>query len=64
MNRDRAGVAATTILAIITEALRSWIRGGPSTPKAVRSEIEEFLRGEFTDCAREARAEQRDPVDN
>jgi len=58
-NRDRAAIATTTIVAILTEAWRSWLRGEDVSFAAVRNQVEKSLRDEFADCAREARAEHK-----
>jgi hypothetical protein len=55
--QDRAAVVATAITTIVAEALRAWLRGGPSSLPAARKEIEKYLRDEFADCARQARGE-------
>jgi hypothetical protein len=54
---DRAAVAATAIASIVTEALRAWLRGGPSSLPAARKEIENYLRDEFADNTRQARSD-------
>jgi hypothetical protein len=57
MSQDRATVVATAITSIVAEALRAWLRGAPSSLPAARQEIEKYLRDEFADCARQARAD-------
>jgi hypothetical protein len=57
MAKDRAAAVTTTVLAIISSALREWmLRGGG--PTDVRAQVETFLRGEFADLAREVRGER------
>ncbi|MGA8697946.1 MAG: hypothetical protein WB689_29755 [Xanthobacteraceae bacterium] len=53
--RDRADVVTTTIMAIIVDRFRAWLRGEPLSLKAIHDQIERVLRDEFADCAREAR---------
>jgi hypothetical protein len=57
--RDRAAVTATTIIGIVTGALRRWNAGDPTALATVRAEIESTLRDEFADVARTTRDEIR-----
>jgi hypothetical protein len=57
--QDRAAKVTVTILAIVTDALRLWLRGNPGSSLAdVRTQIENTLRDEFADAAYFARGER------
>ena len=61
--RDRAGVVATTVLAIVADALRQWLRGGSAAALTdVRTQVETVVRDEFADLANQVRGE-RDVLD-
>jgi hypothetical protein len=61
--QDRAAKTATTILAIVADALRLWLRGNPGSSLGdARTQIENVLRDEFADVAHFARGE-RDILD-
>jgi hypothetical protein len=60
---DRAAVVTTSIILVITESLRHWVRGDACTPKAARREIEDMLRDEFADLAHQMRGERDPPAD-
>ena len=59
--RDRAYAAAGTIIAIVVDALRHWLHGEPVTLTGVRAAIENTLRDEFDDLARQVRGEREIP---
>jgi rubrerythrin len=56
--RDRAAVVATSIISIITDALRRWLRGEPADLAGVRTQIESLLRDEFADIERQIAGER------
>jgi hypothetical protein len=58
--RHRANAVATSVMLIITGALRKWHATGDLTTLAeVRSEIESMLCDEFFEASREAANERR-----
>jgi len=56
---DRAHVVATTILAIVVEALRAWLSGRDVACGDVHARIAQVLRDEFEDIAAAVRDEVR-----
>lgn len=56
--RDRASVVATTIISIVTDALRRWLRGDPADLAGARGEVESVLRDEFDDIVRQIAGER------
>jgi hypothetical protein len=58
MASDRAHVVATSIVAILADALRAWLRDDVSC-RDVRAHIEALLRDEFDDIARMVRDDIR-----
>jgi hypothetical protein len=56
--RDRAAIVTTTILAIVVDALRQWLRGSSGALTDVHTQIENVIRDEFADLARQARSER------
>jgi hypothetical protein len=51
---DRAHVVASTVLAIVTDALSEWVHGGSANLAGVHAQIENVLRDEFHDIERQA----------
>jgi hypothetical protein len=51
--RDRAAVATTAIMQIVTAALRRWSDGDLTALASVRAEIATTLRDEFADVERQ-----------
>jgi hypothetical protein len=61
--RDRAATVTATIVAIVVDALRAWLRGGSAGLADVRGQIENVLREEFEDVTRQVRGEREPPPD-
>jgi hypothetical protein len=61
--RDRAAVVTTAILLIVASGMRRWLDGEPIPRAAMRGEIQDALRDEFEDVAREVRGERDPPTD-
>ena len=57
-HHDRAFGVTTTIIGIVTDALRQWLRGDPADLAGVHRQIEKLLRDEFDDVKREAAGER------
>ena len=57
--QDRAAVVSKTLVHILGEALRAWFHGDQSDFAATRGAIEEILREEFDEIARQVRDEIR-----
>ena len=56
---DRSAAVSVTIIAIVTDALRQWLRGDSAAGLGgVRAQVESLLRDEFADIKREAAADR------
>jgi hypothetical protein len=60
---DRAAAVTTSILLTVTTGMRRWLDGEPVPRAAIRTEIENTLRDEFADVARQVRGERDPPTD-